>query len=328
MKLHLDPGSPLPLYHQLAEALRYRIATGALPPGTVLPSLRDAARQWNVNLHTVRHAYTTLGELGLVRTEVPRGTVVLGGSRRTPGGAADRFLARMLHQARERFGLSVGEVRQRLALLDEGAGGAGETVHVIECSESQAADLAAQVSARLNLTARGWSLERPGEPPAGPLVATYFHYNDVRTRWPERFGSVRFVAIHPDPALAARVAGFRRGGRGRTTVLVCEREAAMAANIAADVRAVLPADRFEVKVRVESSPGTALAAARGGTPVLFAPRVWAALTPVERADRRAVEIRYLIEPSDLAALGDQLGARPAPSRRASSPAVLRRAVTA
>ncbi len=28
MKLRLDPASPVPLYHQIVEALRYRIATG------------------------------------------------------------------------------------------------------------------------------------------------------------------------------------------------------------------------------------------------------------------------------------------------------------
>jgi DNA-binding transcriptional regulator YhcF (GntR family) len=317
MRLNLDPASPLPLYHQLAEAIRYRIATGALKPGTVLPSLRAAARQWNVNLHTVRHAYAALAELGLVRTEAPRGTVILGGSRRAPGNPADAFLARMLHEARERFGLSAEELRQRLGSLGEGSGEAGETVHVIECSESQAADLAAQVGARWNTSARGWSFERPGEPAAGPLVATYFHYNDIRTRWPERFASVHFVAIHPDPALSARLAAFRHG-RGRTSVLVCERETAMATNIAADVKAVLSADRFDVLPRVESSPGAALAAAPKATPVLFAPRVWAALTPAQRTDPRAIEIRYLIEPKDLAALGEQLGLAPASPRRATS----------
>jgi hypothetical protein len=197
---------------------------------------------------------------------------------------------------------------------------------VIECSESQAADLASQVAARWNVSARGWSLERPGEPPVGPLIATYFHYNDIRTRWPERFAAVRFVAIHPDPALSARLASFRRG-RGRTRVLVCEREAPMVANVAADVRAVLPAARYDVATRVESSPGAALAAAPKGTPVLFAPRIWAALTPAERADPRAVEIRYVIEPKDLAALGERLGLAPAASHRTTLPPA-RRTVTA
>src|SRR5262245_48034254 len=46
MRLQLDPQSPVPLYHQLAESLRYRIATGALRPGQPLPPLREAARRW------------------------------------------------------------------------------------------------------------------------------------------------------------------------------------------------------------------------------------------------------------------------------------------
>jgi hypothetical protein len=356
----LDPASPVPLYHQLAELLRYRIATGALAPGTALPPLRAAARQWGVNLHTVRHAYAALAALGLVRTRAPHSTVVLGGAprregRRGPrprdgaarsdGGGADEFFARTLREAQERFGLDPAELGRRLALMDETAR-AGEPVHVVECSETQAADLALQLSGRWNVPARGWSLERPGEPPPGPIVATYFHYNDIRTRWPERFPAAHFVAIHPDPALSARLEPFR-GGQGprrgrrqasghgrdakgraaraatpaRITVLVCEREAAMARNIAADLKALLPADRFDVTPRVESRAGATLATAPAETPVLFAPRVWAALSAARRADPRAIEIRYLIEPRDLDALGEAMGWRPRSPVRAGSPAL-------
>ena len=77
MKIQLDHASPVPLYHQISEAIRYRIATGAVPPGTVLPPLREAARLWGANLHTVRRAYTELGRTGIVVTRVARGTVVL-----------------------------------------------------------------------------------------------------------------------------------------------------------------------------------------------------------------------------------------------------------
>jgi hypothetical protein len=349
MPPNLDPASPVPLYHQLAELLRYRIATGALAPGTALPPLRAAARQWGVNLHTVRHAYAALAALGLVRTRAPHGTLVLGGApRRGDSGSAgagrrgsrrrdaaarfdngttDEFFARTLREAQERFGLDPAELGRRLALMDEAAR-AGEPVHVVECSETQAADLALQLSGRWNVAARGWSLERPGEPPPGPIVATYFHYNDIRTRWPERFPAAHFVAIHPDPALAARLEPFR-GGQGprrgrrpaRTTVLVCEREAAMARNIAADLKALLPADRFDVSPRVETRAGATLATATAGTPVLFAPRVWAALSAARRADPRAIEIRYLIEPRDLDALGEAMGWRPRSPVRVGSPAL-------
>ena len=343
----LDPTSPVPLYHQLAEALRYRIATGALAPGTVLPSLRDAARQWRVNLHTVRHAYAALAAEGLVRTEVPRGTVILGDLRPAGRGtsatpvALNRFLTRMLREAKTHFGLAPHQLGRSIARLAgspatflTGAGPAGvvrvpqsEPAHVVECSETQAADLAHQVSGAWEVPAHGWSLERPGQPPTGPVVATYFHYNDVRTRWPERFPAVHFVAIHPDPDLPSRLARFRHRGR-RTRVLVVERTAAMAANIAADLRALLPDRLFSLTPVVAARAGAAFAGAPADTPMLFSPRMWGALTPAERADRRAIEIRYLIESKDLAALGQELEwtARPAApaSRARSTPAPRRR----
>jgi hypothetical protein len=137
------------------------------------------------------------------------------------------------------------------------------------------------------------------------VVATYFHYNDIRMRWPERFPAIRFVAIHPDPDLASRLGRFARRGR-RVPVLVSEREAAMAGNIAADLRGVLRADRFDLMPTIESAPDAALATAPPGTPVLFSPREWGRLEPAQRADPRAIEIRYLIEPRDLESLGEEL----------------------
>jgi DNA-binding transcriptional regulator YhcF (GntR family) len=353
MRLTLDPASPVPLYHQLAEGIRYQIATGALEPGTALPSLRDAARRWGLNLHTVRHAYARLAAQGLVRTQAPHGTVVVG--RRTAGasgasnriradnserssrsrslsasqeaGEADRFLLGMLREAGTRYGLTPTEVRQRLAFLGA-AMNPTPPVYVIECSETQAADLALQVSADWQVSAQGWSLERPGEPPVGVLVATYFHYNDIRTRWPERSASVHFVAIHPDPALAARLQQFEPRGR-RTRVLLCERDATMAGNIAADLRSVLPSDRFELVPTVESSVGSALATADPNAAVLFSPREWGSLIPAQRADPRAIEIRYLIDPKDLTTLGQELDWEPrelpsaqyVPARRSHSASI-------
>lgn len=65
MKMALDPDSPVPLYHQITEALSYRIATGRIPAGQRLPSVREAAKAWDVNMHTVRRAYGELSQRGL-----------------------------------------------------------------------------------------------------------------------------------------------------------------------------------------------------------------------------------------------------------------------
>ena len=55
-----DPQSPVPLYHQIAEALRARMERGELRAGDALEPMRQAAERFGVNLHTVRHAYTAL----------------------------------------------------------------------------------------------------------------------------------------------------------------------------------------------------------------------------------------------------------------------------
>jgi DNA-binding transcriptional regulator YhcF (GntR family) len=316
----LNPSSPVPLYHQLAEAVRADIAAGALLPGDRLPPLRAAADAWGVNLHTVRHAYRALADAGLVRT-AGRGSIVLRVESMPSAPIPEEdVITRFLREAREQHGLSLHDVRRQLerqirgadpevldvleprAVPDSRVGPA--VVHVIECSTWQALDLAQQVQERWQVTAKPWSLERAGEPPAGALVATYFHYNDIRARWPKRLAQVQFASIRPDPALAGRVRGIVPT-EARTTVILCEREAEKARNIAADLAAVLPSPAFEIRTLVSNNPTTALHVAGKSQPVLFAPRIWGALGPVERADPRAVEVRYLFDPVELAAVGER-----------------------
>jgi GntR family transcriptional regulator len=314
VKIDLDPYSPVPLYHQLAESLRQMVESGALAPGDVLPPLRQAAREWGINLHTVRHAYRSLADAGIVRTTVPRGTVVLGPAPPpvSPATGPEDFLERMLREARE-HGLSPEDVRRR---LQQHAGTTPtsvraqlDVVHVIECSTSQALDLARQVQDRWQVTAKPWSLERTGEPPPGTLLGTYFHYNDIRTRWPRRLGQVQFTSIHPDPSLAARIRALVPPDT-RATLILCERDAEKARNAAADLAAVLPSPGFEIRTLVASNPATALHVAGRDQPVLFTPRVWGSLGPAERADPRAMEVRYLFDQAELAAVAERLQWRP------------------
>lgn len=318
MPRRLDHGSPVPLFHQIAETLRAEIAAGVLAPGAMLPPLRVAAEAWGVNLHTVRHAYHALAQDGLVRTSAPRGTVVLRPGE-APLGAApgEDVVTRFLREAREHHGLTLHDIRRQLERQVGGepeppsdsrpvtaARAAPTLVYVIECSTSQALDLAQQVQARWKVVAKPWSLERAGEPPAGALVATYFHYNDIRARWPRRLAEVQFASIRPDPALEAQVRAIVPG-ETRTTVILCEREAEKARNVAADLASVLPPPAFEIRTLVSNNPTTALHVAGRMQPVLFAPRIWGALGAAERADPRAVEVRYLFDPAELHAVAER-----------------------
>src|SRR5512135_3065961 len=241
--LVLDPRSPVPLYHQIAEAVRYRIATGAIRAGAVLPPLREAARAWGVNLHTVRQAYAELAAAGIVATQAPHGTQVLpSGAARSAGEGErgrksgnrekDAFLLRVIGEARERHGLSLPQLlasleRRGAPSPDAPAG----VVRVAECSLSQSADLARQIGERWRVEAVPWPIQSPEPPASDPVVATYFHYNDLRLRWPNRFPEIRFLAISPDPSLAKRLRGRAAPGK-RASVLLCERDEPMLRNIA------------------------------------------------------------------------------------------------
>lgn len=73
---HLDPALPTPLYAQLAERLRAAIAAGDLPPGELLPSVRQLAVRLRLNPGTVVQAYRDLERSGLVELRQGSGTYV------------------------------------------------------------------------------------------------------------------------------------------------------------------------------------------------------------------------------------------------------------
>lgn len=302
MRDRIDRHSPVPIYHQIAEALRNAIAVGDLPAGTRLPSLRDAGRDWGVNLHTVRKAYGELARDGLVRVRAPHGTEVTGtatGSERS-SPSLDAFLSSWSSAARERFGLTRVQLGQQLL---KQATSRRPMVHVIECSAEQAAGHARELMEAWRVEAQSLVLSEATDLPPGVLVGTYFHYNDIRQRWPGRLEEVRFVAIGPDPGLARRLDTDAGGGTSRR-LLVCELDESKALNIAADLRNLFPAGQYVIEPRTLTSPAR-LPRVRQGDVLLVSPRVWGQLTPRQRS--RVHHIRYRIRSADLERLGIELG---------------------
>jgi len=80
----VDPGDQLPVGLQLTLRLRALIATGRLPAGERLPSVRRLAEWAGVNTNTVRAVYASLEEEGLVAGQHGRGTFVADGVRTAP----------------------------------------------------------------------------------------------------------------------------------------------------------------------------------------------------------------------------------------------------
>lgn len=300
MKGRLNRSSPVPLYHQIAEALRNAIAVGDLIPGARLPPVRAAAREWGVNLHTVRRAYAELQEDGLVLADGARGTQVVErlGAPPTPGGL-DGFLDACVRTALERFDLDASGLGR--LLLERTSADSPPFVFFLECSHAQAAGHCGELERAWRVTAEPLVLSEIDDLPIGPVVATYFHYNEVRQRWPERLDEVQFVAIAPDSALAARILSERTTGRPR--LLVCEYEETKAKNIAADLRNVLRNEEYLIEPRVINR-APRLPRSHSNDVILVAPRVWGALN--DRQRERVVPIHYHIRPREIERLGRNL----------------------
>ncbi len=62
----LKPHSGVPIYRQLLDQIRRMAASGHLPPGTELPSIRDLALRHAINPMTVSKVYTLLEAEGVL----------------------------------------------------------------------------------------------------------------------------------------------------------------------------------------------------------------------------------------------------------------------
>ena len=76
LNLRLDLRSSTPIYAQIVDGIRHRVAIGALRPGQQLPTVRDLAATLHVNVNTVARAYDLLDTAGVISTQQGRGTYI------------------------------------------------------------------------------------------------------------------------------------------------------------------------------------------------------------------------------------------------------------
>ncbi len=89
-RMRVDPKDPTPLYAQLEREIMAAIATGHLPAGSQLPTVRQLAVDLRVNANTVARVYSQLERAGVLETRRGVGTFVVG----TPRSAAPNRSAR------------------------------------------------------------------------------------------------------------------------------------------------------------------------------------------------------------------------------------------
>ena len=117
--LRIDPKDPAPIWSQIEEDVRRLVASGALKPGAVVPSVRDLARELNVNPATVAKAYQRLTESGVLTVRRGEGTYVAD----APPAMSRTERSKILREAATRYAslaatLGVGEAEAAAALAD------------------------------------------------------------------------------------------------------------------------------------------------------------------------------------------------------------------
>lgn len=65
-----------PMYQQIMEQIKQRIAVGDWPPNTPLPSIREMATEIKVSIITVKRAYRELERDGVITTQQGKGSWV------------------------------------------------------------------------------------------------------------------------------------------------------------------------------------------------------------------------------------------------------------
>lgn len=190
----LDPAEGMPLYHQLAAVVRWEVAQGRLPIGTMLPPVREVAAAAGINYHTVRRAWTELVAEGVIDQRRGRGARVVRAPQRgawSPAGPAT-------------------------------SGDAPARVWVVAGSLQSAATLAGALVGRWQLEAIPWPVNGTAPPP-GVILCVAPTQVAARLAWPDREGDLRELPVVLAPTTLAVL-------RRNATLLGVSRIAIVAAN--------------------------------------------------------------------------------------------------
>ncbi|NQV33495.1 MAG: GntR family transcriptional regulator [Phycisphaeraceae bacterium] len=117
MYLRLDHQSGEPIYRQIVEQVKYKVASGQIKAGEQLPSIREMAKDLKINPRTVVKAYEELQAAGLVVRRQGQGVFITESQTAMPARVRHKAIAdlasRLLSEA-SRMGASGEEVQMIL----------------------------------------------------------------------------------------------------------------------------------------------------------------------------------------------------------------------
>jgi GntR family transcriptional regulator len=118
--LTISQADPRPMYLQIKEQIRHRVALGDWPAGKEVPSIRQLAVELRVSVITVKRAYLELEREGVIVTQHGKGSVVADNadlSMDLQARELEEHLAAALRVGRL-LGLSDEDLAERLRQLD------------------------------------------------------------------------------------------------------------------------------------------------------------------------------------------------------------------
>lgn len=174
----VDPDDDLPVGLQLTLRLRALIATGRLPAGEKLPSVRRLAEWAGVNTNTVRAVYASLEDEGLVTGQHGRGTFVADGVRTAP--ELEEIATEAIGKALA-AGLSARELAEVTLVCAAipgdvlGAADAAPTRGAIDATEAEAIGVRRELRRQIGVLERdlaGFARFIPADMPTAPRVTS------------------------------------------------------------------------------------------------------------------------------------------------------------
>lgn len=115
--IRIEPSSPVPIYRQIIDQIRYQIATGALREGDQVPSVRQLADKLAVNQNTILKVYNQLCTEKVLRVERGSGTFVAASRQSIPVAERKKIVAKLLRDvAVQAIHLDVGleQIKEQL----------------------------------------------------------------------------------------------------------------------------------------------------------------------------------------------------------------------
>ena len=115
--IEVDRRAEEPVYGQVARQIRLQVASGALPVGSRLPSVRALASDLGVNLNTIARAYRLLEDEGFV-TMRDRERAEIAAPRARAGDALEGALCRELGELLARMrqaGMAIADIERAIS---------------------------------------------------------------------------------------------------------------------------------------------------------------------------------------------------------------------